>query len=496
MKSPSKYQRAIFDDVLHGTGNTLVEACPGSGKTYTLTRATDLVPPLASLAYLAFNRSTVEELRKKITRNATIKTVHALGFAALMRNLKPQPKLEADKIHQLMERHLTADDRAEYGTLLKRAVSLAKSHALDPNDIPGWEALIDQFDLDIASGNLTKFINAAIRLLHFSDKWTEVIDHDDMIRLPVVLNLPMPKFDWVFLDEAQDISVSQRLLIARLLKPSSRLLAVGDPRQSIYSFRGASHTSMDELREAFNCKVLPLSISYRCPLSVVEYARLIYPDIEPAPNAIDGTVASLVKWNAHGSSPDFREGDMILCRNNAPLVSMLFTLLDAGISARMLGSDLVTVLTRIVKKVDKDEFLGNGTLLARLLVWRREQIKKFTRQQKPEKVAAVEDHVMVLLTVAKHAKATTADGIIAALRQLFNRDGSVVLSTIHRAKGLEADRVFILDPDLMPSRYAVQDWELVQERNLEYVAVTRARKHLIFIRSPQQQAELDEAAGW
>src|SRR5690606_12716731 len=106
---------------------------------------------------------------------------------------------------------------------------------------------LDRFDLDVA-GDVDAFVPMAAQLLAASDSCFDVIDHDDMIRLPVQLNLKFPTFDWLFLDEAQDISVSQRLLIARLLGPRSRLLAVGDPRQSLYAFRGASHTSMDELK--------------------------------------------------------------------------------------------------------------------------------------------------------------------------------------------------------------------------------------------------------
>jgi superfamily I DNA/RNA helicase len=60
------------------------------------------------------------------------------------------------------------------------------------------------------------------------------------------------------------------------------------------------------------------------------------------------------------------------------------------------------------------------------------------------------------------------------------RPTTIVLSTVHKSKGREWDRVYILGRDqLMPSRYARQDWQVQQELNLIYVAITRAKAELI-----------------
>ena len=75
--------------------------------------------------------------------------------------------------------------------------------------------------------------------------------------------------------------------------------------------------------------------------------------------------------------------------------------------------------------------------------------------------------------------------MIAFLERLFsdNEKKGVVLSTIHKSKGLEADNVFILDVNLIPSKYATTKDQLKQERNLLYVAITRAKNKLIYINS-------------
>jgi superfamily I DNA/RNA helicase len=56
-----------------------------------------------------------------------------------------------------------------------------------------------------------------------------------------------------------------------------------------------------------------------------------------------------------------------------------------------------------------------------------------------------------------------------------------MLSTIHKAKGLENDRIFFLCPELIPSKYATQPWQYEQEANLKYVAITRAKQELIYV---------------
>ena len=76
------------------------------------------------------------------------------------------------------------------------------------------------------------------------------IDFDDMIWLPVVLDLPQRKFDRVFIDECQDLNRSQIELSLRAVKPDGRILAVGDPHQAIYSFRGLGRARVRERQGA------------------------------------------------------------------------------------------------------------------------------------------------------------------------------------------------------------------------------------------------------
>lgn len=85
---------------------------------------------------------------------------------------------------------------------------------------------------------------------------------------------------------------------------------------------------------------------------------------------------------------------------------------------------------------------------------------------------------------------------IAELRRLFSgkEEDSIILSTIHRAKGLEADQVFIVEPQLLPHPKAESDAARESERCLEFVAYARARKALYFVDVPSGHSRLSYLA--
>ena len=87
---------------------------------------------------------------------------------------------------------------------------------------------------------------------------------DDLLYLAVKDGISLPKFDFIFVDEAQDTNAIQRALLRKIMKKTSRVVVVGDPAQAIYGFRGADSESMNLIAEEFDCKRLPLSISCRC----------------------------------------------------------------------------------------------------------------------------------------------------------------------------------------------------------------------------------------
>jgi superfamily I DNA/RNA helicase len=137
--------------------------------------------------------------------------------------------------------------------------------------------------------------------------------------------MPMKKYDVVFVDEAQDFNQAQRMLILRCLDENARCVIVGDPNQAIYGFRGASSSSMDlfaKLLEKTNreIKTFPLSLTWRCPSSVVAEANRFVEDFHCKDDADEGKVVV-------DSALNPAKGDMVLCRYNAPLVTAFYKLI-------------------------------------------------------------------------------------------------------------------------------------------------------------------------
>src|SRR5690606_18120963 len=104
------------------------------------------------------------------------------------------------------------------------------------------------------------------------------------------LDLRVREFDNVLVDEAQDLNVAQRILIRRMLKEGGRLIAVGDPRQAIYGFRGADSDSFRLIGEEFNATDLPLTVTFRCPKAVVAQAQRYVSHIQAHETAPEGEV--------------------------------------------------------------------------------------------------------------------------------------------------------------------------------------------------------------
>lgn len=205
--------------------------------------------------------------------------------------------------------------------------------------------------------------------------------------------------------------------------------------------------------------------------------------IESHPDAQEGEVLCL----AHYDVSTFTKGSLILCRNTAPLVAFAYGLLQRDIPCRILGRDIGKQLADVVKK---RRAVGLDDLQEKLKTWtERESQAAIARDQSPERIW---DQYECLLFFIKGLDddSRTIDSLLAKIDLMFTDDtnsGSasrITLSTVHKAKGLEFPTVFILDKEkYMPSRYAKQLWQQVQERNLIYVAVTRAIERLVYVNS-------------
>jgi DNA helicase-2/ATP-dependent DNA helicase PcrA len=312
----------------------------------------------------------------------------------------------------------------------------------------------------------------ALVVLARSLQVTTVVDFSDMCWLPVVLDLRVWAFDRVFIDETQDLSPCQIALVKRFVRPRGRILAVGDERQSIYQFRGADKDAIPGLVRALRARTLPLSITYRCPLSVVRLAQREVPELEAAPDAPEGVV------DQTGTRERLLEkalvGDMVISRTNAPLIGLCLGLLKRGRRAAIMGRNIGEGLVKAIKDSKAKTVEALETYMEG---WCAKEIARMVKKKRdPQEAIDKKDCVLALCEDAE----TVAEVLARADRLFTDKDGEakVTLGTTHKLKGLEADRVWML-----ASTYRQQKGG--EEANLWYVAVTRAKRELILTTLPK-----------
>jgi superfamily I DNA/RNA helicase len=154
-----------------------------------------------------------------------------------------------------------------------------------------------------------------------------------------------------------------------------------------------------------------------------------------------------------------------------------FSLIRKGIKATIKGRDIGRSLVTLIKKQHVNEV---PELFKSLESFRDKQYAKFIAQDKPHKILQLDDQIATLDVISEGA--VNVHEVMTRCETIFSDARSAVtLSSIHKAKGLEADNVYILRPDLLPHPKAKKPEQQVQESNLEYVAITRPKQNLMFV---------------
>jgi DNA helicase-2/ATP-dependent DNA helicase PcrA len=261
-------------------------------------------------------------------------------------------------------------------------------------------------------------------------------------------------------------------------------VVVGDPAQAIYGFRGADSDSLDLIAQEFNCIQLPLTVSYRCPTKVIDFARQYVSHIEAAPNAAEGAVTDLEKW----SSEIFRPNDLVVCRTTKALIALGYTMLKDRKPFYIMGRDIGQGLKSLINKMNAK---GIDHLITKLEAWRGREVTRLTAKGQDAKVDAINDKVdavLFLIDGLQENKRNVSE-LCSIIDSMFSeRANATILATIHKAKGLEASTVYWLNSSQCPAKWARQDWQQRQELNLCYVAVTRAKQQLILIEEKRDAA--------
>lgn len=482
---PSKYQQAVYNEMLKGEHNICISAVAGSGKSTTIVNAIDLLPASSSKVFLAFNKAIVEELQKKIKApNTKVQTLHSAGFSTMMRTYKS--KLDNWKYKNylkdslyLLSSTITVDTpNDEQITFKNRVLNLFDlSRAGLLNDVESICDCAADHDIELFGDEA----EVVLKLMQWGIDQVLKIDFCDMIWIPVIKNLRVQTYDWVFIDECQDLSPMQNKLFQMMIEPKNgKFVAVGDRAQSIQFFAGAANDAFDNIANLPNTIELPLSICYRCPKLVVEEAKKFVPQIEAAEWADDGIV------EYKDNLKDAKAGDMVLSRVTSELVKCCMKYIRAGIPAYVKGQDIGAGLKSLIKRSKKLEisdlfdFLANELYKIQTNVAKKQNIS-MEEAKDDKRYVNFEDKINTL-SVISYDCADCAEMVVKIDKLFKDSAQGICFSTIHKSKGLEADNVFIIALNKWPLQRALKNpITRQQEYNIQYVSVTRSRRALYFI---------------
>ncbi|MFK0730814.1 MAG: UvrD-helicase domain-containing protein, partial [Gloeotrichia echinulata HAB0833] len=511
---PSKYQLAIVDWILRGKGNGCCNAVAGSGKSSTLKivaktlEESGLKP--SEIKICVFGKLNSQDLIKKfgLAWKESISTLHSAGFSLVKKELGIRSSYDIDVSGQKYKRiaqdlDLIAKRGNPVGRLRGEEIIGNDNDFLTLIDLvrltnqqPTQETIIaiahhHEIENVWQPDLIARWIAYCLQIGEEKAIKKECLDFTDQIWLPVKWKLGEAKwfkpYKFVLVDECQDLNAAQLELALILAGSTGRILAVGDPRQAIMGFAGADDESYQNIVRRTKAVELPLSICYRCPRSHIELVKSIYPQIpiEPSPSAAAGTIHQI---NNDEVEKLVKNGDMVIGRKTAPLVTLCIKLISRGIKATVKGRDIGESLKKDLDEIAK--LPGYSFQFFNETVSNYHQIKAQQYQgldNEEQMLENLKDKLQAITIIYQsQPQARGIEDLKLYIDSLFSDENSpITLSTCHRAKGLEGDRIFIYKPEDMPMKWKnQQDWQLKQEENLLYVALTRSKSELFIVGYP------------
>ena len=461
-------QVAILDAVRKKEGNLLINALAGSGKTNTIERIVEELPPNEQPLYVAFNKAIVEEAQEKLPTYVEIRTLNSIGHRAWAQSLgttkvyidTKNPKMPGI-VKEIINGFKSKDDREEawenYYDVIQ-AINMSKHLGYIPDRTLKCDRRLCERDAVAAriDSQLSEFsweiIDNALRT-SIKVAYGGLIDFDDQVYMSALFGGTFQRYSRVLVDEDQDLSPVNFEMLKRVVE--DWVAGVGDRWQSIYAFRGAETNGVDKLKSIFNMQEMPLSVSFRCPENVVKAVHWHVPHMKWFKTGGDFRVLPSL------DSSHIQDGSAIVCRNNAPLFSAAFALLSNKRSVSVAGSDIGPKVIKLLQKIGRDDD-DSETLIAKIDEWREEKLRTANN------IASINDTAECLKIFATWGKNLWQ--AIQYANHILKQQGSILLTTGHKSKGREWDTVYHLDP------FLCRDDD--QDRNLKYVITTRAKQTL------------------
>ncbi len=553
----TKEQKNIFEFVQHKSGHGIIDAVAGAGKTTTIMECARYVEDKSDILFCAFNKSIANEIKKKFREKGlsevAVKTIHALGYEILkthnstgrpitIKNQKYNKILRSKEFQAKLEPYFrkimqvngldpdSFDKRVHFA--IKNLVFEINARLLDINQkfrstltksaIPDFREMVIHFGLFNSfkikhpkfNNELEIYFQCHQLLLEEGNEFSKqsmIFDFTDMLYLPVKWKLgPLKKYNFLFIDECQDLSKSQFAIASMFGKKGGRIMAVGDPTQSIYGFTGADINSFKRVKEFTKAIELPLTTCFRCPKKVLELAKGIRPDISGSKD-YDGEVIRIRDDQVLELA---KPGDLIISRIKSNLSVLIFEFIDRNIKVQIHEDEAIDFTNELKRLFKADELHQKIASMPDGFNTLRAKVNKrwnFIIDKKSEKISNTAERALYVVNEKRFVKqkldffekkhrswegCATIFKVIEKIKYFISeKNNPIRLSSIHRAKGLEENRIFILDYDSLPMiRTDQQDWEMTQEINLRYVAITRAKETLFLVNTTDIEEKIDEGS--
>lgn len=546
---PSTYQQDILDFFLNNPqSNMLVNALAGSGKSTTACMLSE--HSKTSDLYIAFNASVVEEFKKKIKNPKTkVMTMHSLAYSIMLYNVEQESKdlgekpkgfgsqrskrtvsLDNFKPHKILDEEITK----RYG----RYIEFAKRVFLKDNYVNLYN--LCRLTLTDMSSNkdVSRLINDHVLFLYYGDEGYSapdiseitstlkildtksrqqfetqgVIDFTDMLWI----TFNKLKYDnwevpyWalytnIYCDEVQDFSNIQLNFLKFIKRTKGRYVFIGDFHQAIYNFAGANAQAFNQIPKMFApVETFDLPICYRCAKSHLSRVNREYGiPILPCDDAPMGFVKTIDK---NKISEYAKAGDMVISRKNKWIAEVVLDLARNGTPIFIEDKDMVAAIKR---QILSSKCTSVGTLekfLQKVISNYNKKLFEIVsknvsegghEEEHLEAVAETNskiDNTSFLLEILEgylenHASSDSISKFSNFIDKLLNTTPSpncVRLCSIHKAKGLEATNVFVLNEAKINYDFRNSKEQNIQEKNLSYIATTRAKEGLYLVKEPSK----------
>ena len=521
-------------------GPVCILAGAGTGKTRTITyRIANLidrgqVAPNRVLA-VTFTKRAAGEMRDRLTAMG-IGGVQARTFhSAAMRQLQYfWPQIAGDLPWRLLDnkfpivaratRSAGLDTGKEMVRDLLSEIEWAKSSVIGPEDYV--QRVGDSPRTPPADANKVAQVYRFYEEAKTSPEGM-LLDYDDLLihvagaleNAPAVAEEFRGQYQSFVVDEYQDVTPLQQRVLEGWLGARDDLTVVGDANQTIYSFTGATPDYLLNFSRTYDhATVVKLQRDYRSTVEITDLANTV---IGKASGRIAGTRLQLEGMRGHGPIPQFNGYDdepsearavaqavrkllhdgvpareiAILYRINAQSAAFEAALADEGIVYQVRGgegffqrAEIREAFAQLVRASKRTDLPDDPVVVARAalapLGLTPTEPEGAQARERWQSLSALVD---LIEEIVRTREASTMQEVLASLRRRAEAkqppavDG-VTLASLHAAKGLEWDAVFLvgLVEKTLPISHAIKagDEQIEEERRLFYVGVTRAREHL------------------